>query len=157
MNHLRGRRLGFDVGTVRVGIAYSDPDGILASPYGVVNRRNGDNFALRDIAQIVTEIEPVELVIGQPTSLDGAQRASAGKARRFADKIVERTGLPVRYVDERFTTTQAHVLLQAAGKTSKQRREYVDAQAAVVILQTALDAIKHEASLMCETEDSSEY
>lgn len=140
----RGRRLGIDVGTVRVGIAYSDPDGLLASPYEVVNRRGGDNFALRRIQEIVDEVDPVELVIGDPTSLDGQARQSAGKARRFAEKIVERTGLPVRYVDERFTTTQAHMMLQSAGKTSKQRRETVDAQAAVVILQTALDALARE-------------
>lgn len=140
----RGRRLGIDVGAVRVGIAHSDPDGILASPLEVVNRRGGDNFALRRIQEIVEEVDPVELVIGDPTSLDGKARQSADKARRFAQKIVDRTGLPVRYVDERFTTTQAHLMLQEAGKTSKQRRETVDAQAAVVILQTALDALARE-------------
>ena len=132
------------MGAVRVGIAHSDPDGILASPLEVVNRRGGDNFALRRIQEIVDEVDPVELVIGDPTSLDGTARQSADKARRFAQKIVDRTGLPVRYVDERFTTTQAHLMLQAAGKSSKQRRETVDAQAAVVILQTALDALARE-------------
>lgn len=147
----RGRRVGIDVGSVRVGIAYSDPDGILASPLEVVSRRYGDNLALMRIQEIVDELDPVELVIGDPTSLDGKDRASAAKAREFADKIIARTGVSARFVDERFTTTQAHMLLQSVGKTSKQRRETVDAQAAVVILQTALDALAHEAK------DSSEY
>ena len=145
MTFRRGRRLGLDIGTVRVGVATSDPDGILATPYEVVYRYGGDNLALRRIVEIAAEIEAIEIVAGDPTSLDGTARASAAKAHKFARKLSQRTDVPIRFIDERFTTTQAHALLQSAGKTSRQRRETVDAAAAVLILQTAIDQEKQAA------------
>ncbi|GAA4285398.1 Holliday junction resolvase RuvX [Brevibacterium daeguense] len=138
----RGRRLGIDVGSVRIGIAQCDPDGILATPVGTVYRRDGDEQALRRIAEIVTEHEPIELITGLPRSLDGTERASAATALDFTRQIADATGLPVRLVDERFSTTQAHAVLQSVGKSSRKRREIVDAVAAVVILQSAIDQEK---------------
>jgi putative holliday junction resolvase len=138
----RGRRLGIDVGSVRVGIAQCDPDGILATPVGTVYRREGDEQALRRIAEIAAEHEPIELVTGLPRSLDGTERASAATALDFTRQIAAATRLPVRLVDERFSTTQAHAVLQSVGKNSRKRREIVDAVAAVVILQSAVDQEK---------------
>lgn len=143
MSFRRGRRIGIDVGSVRVGVAYSDPDGILAAPLATVYRRNGDQAALRELRGLVAEVDPLEIVCGRPTSLDGADRASAATALTFTQQIAAATGLPVRLVDERFTTTVAHHMLESAGKNSKQRREKVDAAAAVVILQAALELEKN--------------
>lgn len=138
----RGRRLGFDVGSVRIGVAQCDPDGILATPLDTVYRRDGDDRALAQIAGIIAEHDPLELVVGLPRSLDGAERASAADALDFTRRFASRTEVPVRLVDERFTTTQAHAVLAAAGKNARKRREIVDAVAAVVILQTAIDQEK---------------
>lgn len=146
MSFRRGRRFGVDVGSVRVGIASCDPDGILATPAATVYRRDGDDAALRDIAALLDEYEPIEIVCGQPRSLDGQLRQSASTAWDFTVEIAKLRDVPVRLVDERFTTTQAHSMLQSAGKRGRQRRETVDAAAAVLILQSALDYEKSTGS-----------
>lgn len=138
MSFRRGRRLGLDIGSVRVGVAASDPDGILASPINVV-RRSDEVAALRQLSEIVAEYEPIEILVGDPKSLDGSARAAAQTALDFARQVEASTSTPVRLVDERFTTVQAHTALAHAGKNSRQRREIVDAQAAVIILQNALE------------------
>lgn len=138
MSFRRGRRLGLDIGSVRIGVAASDPDGILATPLTVV-RRKDEPAALKQLREIVSEYEPIELLVGDPKSLDGAARAAATAALEFARRIGAATGTPIRLVDERFTTVEAHHSLAAAGKSSRQRREIVDAQAAVIILQNALE------------------
>jgi putative Holliday junction resolvase len=130
--------LGLDIGSVRIGVAACDPDGILATPLTVV-RRKDEPAALRELREIVAEYEPIEFLVGDPKSLDGAARAAAASALEFARKVAAATGTPIRLVDERFTTVEAHHALAAAGKSSRQRREIVDAQAAVIILQNALE------------------
>nr|WP_216629676.1 Holliday junction resolvase RuvX [Brevibacterium renqingii] len=130
--------MGLDIGAVRIGVAASDPDGILATPLTVV-RRKDEPTALKQLREIVAEYEPIEILVGDPKSLDGAARAAAASALSFARAIAEATGAPIRLIDERFTTVEAHHALAAAGKTSRQRREIVDAQAAVIILQNALE------------------
>ncbi|MGO2859744.1 MAG: Holliday junction resolvase RuvX [Brevibacterium sp.] len=138
MSFRRGRRLGLDIGSVRIGVAASDPEGILATPLSVV-RRKDEPAALRELQDLVAEYEPIELLVGDPKSLDGAARAAAASALEFARRIAVATLTPIRLVDERFTTVEAHQALAAAGKSSRQRREIVDAQAAVIILQNALE------------------
>jgi putative Holliday junction resolvase len=133
----RGRRLGLDIGSVRIGVAACDPEGILATPLTVV-RRTDEPAALRQLREIIAEYEPIELLVGDPKSLDGTARAAADAALDFAVKID--AGVPIRLVDERFSTVEAHSALAAAGKNSRQRREIVDAQAAVIILQNALES-----------------
>ncbi len=130
--------MGLDIGSVRIGVAASDPEGILATPLTVV-RRKDEPAALRELREVVAEYEPIELLAGDPKSLDGAARAAAASALEFARKVAAATGTPIRLVDERFTTVEAHHALAAAGKSSRQRREIVDAQAAVIILQNALE------------------
>jgi putative holliday junction resolvase len=133
-----GIRLGVDPGSVRIGIARSDPAGILASPLTAVRRGKGD---LRQIAALVRDEEAVEVVVGLPTSLSGKETAAAEAAREFARSLAARLApVPVRLVDERFTTTTAHGALRAAGHDSRARRQVVDAAAAAVLLQSALDA-----------------
>lgn len=137
----RGRRIALDVGSVRVGVASCDPDGILATPLDVV-RRDDDTTAVARIAVLVDEQSALEIVAGRPRSLDGSDRAAVGAAEEFLRAVASAVDVPIRLVDERFTTVQAHGVLQSAGRNSKQRREIVDAVAAVLILQAALDTEK---------------
>lgn len=132
-----GVRIGVDVGSVRIGIARSDPGGVLASPVETVRRGEGD---LERIAAIVSEYEAVEVIVGLPTSLSGREGAAATAARRFAARLADR--LPpemVRLHDERLTTVTAESGLREAGVRGRARRDVVDQAAAVVLLQAALD------------------
>jgi putative Holliday junction resolvase len=134
----QGVRLAVDAGSVRIGVARSDPDGILASPLAVVRSGPG---ALDELARLAAGTNAIEVIVGLPTSLSGREGAAAAIARRFAADLAGRiTPVPVRLVDERFTTTQAHEALRRGGKDTRARREIVDAAAAAVLLQAALDA-----------------
>jgi putative Holliday junction resolvase len=127
-----------DPGSVRIGIARSDRAGILASPLTFVRRGKGD---LRQIATLVREENAVEVIVGLPTSLSGAEGTAAVTARAFARSLAARLApVPVRLVDERFTTVTAHGALRQSGKDGKARRQAVDAAAAAVLLQAAMDA-----------------
>jgi putative holliday junction resolvase len=133
----QGVRLGVDVGSVRVGVARSDPDGVLASPLTVVRSGPGE---LNELAALVTRADAIEVIVGLPTSLSGREGVAAAAARSFAAELAGRLApIPVRLVDERFTTTQAHEALRRGGKDSRARRDTVDAAAAAVLLQAALD------------------
>lgn len=133
-----GVRLAIDPGSVRIGVARSDPGGILASPLDVVRRGKGD---LDRIAALVADNEPIEVIVGLPTSLSGSEGQAAAGARQFARSLAVRLApVPVRLVDERFTTATAHDALRQGGRDSRARRQTVDAAAAAVLLQAALDA-----------------
>jgi putative holliday junction resolvase len=132
-----GVRLGVDVGSVRVGVARSDPGGILASPLTVLRSGPGE---LDELAALAARADAIEVIVGLPTSLSGREGAAATAARSFAADLASRLApIPVRLVDERFTTTAAHDALRRAGKDSRARRPVVDAAAAAVLLQAALD------------------
>ncbi|WP_344948611.1 Holliday junction resolvase RuvX [Sphaerisporangium flaviroseum] len=134
----RGVRLGVDVGSVRVGVARSDPSGLLATPVETVRRGRGD---LDRIAAIAGECEAMEIVVGLPTSLSGRESHAAVAAREFAGRLAVRLApTPVRLYDERLTTVTAQQGLRASGVKAKNQREVVDQAAAVVLLQAALDA-----------------
>jgi putative Holliday junction resolvase len=134
----RGVRLGVDAGSVRIGVARSDPGGILASPLETVRNGKGD---IDRIVALATENEAVEVIVGLPTSLSGREGPAAGEARRFAARVARR--LPpgsVRLFDERLTTVTAESGLRERGVHGQARRKVVDQAAAAVILQAALDA-----------------
>ena len=131
-----GVRLGVDVGTARVGVARSDPHGMLATPVETVTRGPGD---LARIAEIATEYAAVEIVVGLPIALSGRETASTGDARLFARALASVQGAPVRMVDERLSTVSANAALRASGRNAKNSRSVVDQVAAVIILQHALD------------------
>jgi putative holliday junction resolvase len=134
----RGVRLGVDVGSVRVGVAACDPDGVLATPVTTLSRDHGD---LDTLAELVTERGVLEVVVGLPTSLSGREGPSAAAARAYATAVAARIApVPVRLVDERLSTVTAEHGLRAAGVGGRSRRKVVDQMAAVVILQSALDA-----------------
>ncbi|HLU75246.1 MAG TPA: Holliday junction resolvase RuvX, partial [Nonomuraea sp.] len=133
-----GTRLGIDVGSVRIGVARSDPSGTLATPVETVKRGKGD---LRRIAEIAAEYEAIEVVVGLPTSLSGRQGPAAALAREFAGLLAARLApTPVRLFDERLTTVAAQQGLRASGVRSKKQRGVIDQAAAVVLLQDALDS-----------------
>lgn len=134
----RGVRLGIDVGKARIGLARSDRDGLLATPVETVKRAEDGSDVAR-IAEIIAELEPVEIVVGFPLSLSGAETASTQDARDFARSIADLGSLPVRLVDERLSTVTAHSALRSSGKSQKKTRGVIDQVAAVIILQHAID------------------
>ncbi|CDO11249.1 Holliday junction resolvase RuvX [Mycolicibacterium cosmeticum] len=135
----RGRRLGIDVGTVRIGVAGCDPDGILATPLETV-RRERDGRHLRRLVKLAAEHEVVEVVVGLPRTLADRAGTSAHDAVELADTLAARIApIPVRLVDERLTTVSAQRALRDAGVRAKNQRTMVDQVAAVSILQTWLD------------------
>jgi len=134
----RGVRIGVDVGDVRIGVARSDPSGLIATPVETVARGKGDLDRLRAIA---AEEEALEVVVGLPRSLNGGEGPAAAKARAFAADLALALGdLPVRLCDERLSTVTAESVLRAQGRKGAKRRAVVDQAAAVVILQNALDS-----------------
>lgn len=134
----RGARLGVDVGQVRIGVAASDPGGMLAMPVETVRRGKGD---LARLAALAAERQAIEVVVGLPRSLDGEERAAAQQVRAFATELARYVApCPVRLVDERMTTTVAARAMRASGVSERAGRPSVDQAAAMVILQDALDA-----------------
>lgn len=143
----RGVRLGVDVGTVRVGLAACDPDGILASPVRTLARDAKKHYDVRVVAREAAERDAVQVFVGLPRTLSGAESGSATMARDFARLLADRLAADgseceVRLVDERFTTVEAHRSLRSAGLTSRDHRKVVDQVAAVGILEHALNLLK---------------
>jgi putative holliday junction resolvase len=137
-----GVRVGVDVGSVRVGVAVSDPSALLATPVATLARDETD--AATDIEQIsalVEERAAALVVVGLPRTLAGTEGAAAQAARTYAGRLAVRIApVPVRLVDERHTTVDAHRSLRASGVDGRRQRAVVDQAAAVLILQAALDA-----------------
>ena len=133
----RGVRLGVDVGDARIGVARSDPSGLIATPVETVRRGQGD---LRRLADLAREEDAVEVVVGLPRSLSGGEGPAAAKVREFAARIAGAVRpVPVRLCDERLSTVTAEAVLRGQGKKGQKRRAVVDQAAAVVILQNALE------------------
>lgn len=135
----RGRRLGVDVGSVRIGVAVSDPDCILATPVETV-RRNRTDRHMRRLSQLVTDLEAVEVVVGLPRTLADRTGPSAEDAIAVAEDLARRVApTPVRMADERLTTVTAQRSLREAGVRARGQRAMIDQAAAVGILQSWLD------------------
>lgn len=132
----QGSRLAVDVGTVRVGVARSDPDGYMAVPVDTFARAE----ALSAVVGLVEEISPLEIVVGLPISLSGSDTSSTKDARAFAQELSLRVDVPIRLVDERLSTVQAQSGLREAGRSSRRQRGVIDQVAAVILLQHALDS-----------------
>jgi putative Holliday junction resolvase len=135
----RGRSLGIDVGSVRIGVAVSDPDGILATPVETV-RRDRSGKHLRRLAVLAAELEAVEVVVGLPRTLADRTGHSARDAIELSEALARRIApTPVRLADERLTTVSAQRSLRAAGVRAREQRAVIDQAAAVAILQSWLD------------------
>lgn len=138
-----GVRLGIDVGSVRVGVAASDPGGILASPVVTLARDVRENSDVTRLAGLVAELEAIEVVIGLPHSMTGREGPAAVGARAYAHLVAAAIApVPVRLIDERLTTVSAHRALGESGVRGRQRRAVIDQQAAVTLLQAALDGLR---------------
>ncbi|RZU61476.1 Holliday junction resolvase RuvX [Zhihengliuella halotolerans] len=143
----RGVRIGIDVGLARVGVAHSDPDALLASPWKTLKRDVKKNSDLRVLVQYVRDQQAVTVYVGLPRSMNGGETASTTMARDYAAELLarlqtEKLDAEVRLVDERLTTVSAHKSLHAAGVDGRQHRRVVDQVAAVAILQQAIDMEK---------------
>lgn len=131
---IRGRRLGIDVGEVRVGVAISDPDGRLATPLATVSPD------VAEVARIVDDYEIVEVVVGLPVTLAGAEGAAAALTRAYAGRLAQVVApVPVTLADERMSTVLASRRLAEQGVRGRRRRQVVDQLAAAEILQGWLD------------------
>ena len=135
----RTRLLGVDYGSVRIGLAISDPDRRIASPLTTYPRQGVEQDA-RYLRKIVEEEEVGAIVVGLPVHLSGVEGQKATEARKFGKWLAEKTGLPVTFFDERFTTVEAEGFLLAAGMTNKRRKARRDRVAAQILLQSYLDA-----------------
>lgn len=145
----RGRRLGVDVGTVRIGVSVSDPDGILATPVETV-RRDSRGGHLRRLARLADEFQVVEVVVGLPRTLANRVGSSAQDAVGLAEALAGRLDpVPVRLTDERLTTVSAARALREAGVRAKNQRGQIDQAAAVAILQGWLDQRRAAAPDRC--------
>lgn len=153
-----GRRLGVDVGTVRIGVAVSDRDGVLATPVETVSRVTGfkdrDGADIDRLVELADQYDVVEVVVGLPCDLKGDGSRSVKHAKEIAFRIRRRTGLPVRMADERLTTVIATNAMRAAGTSEKRGRKFVDQAAAVEILQSWLDGRRARLAQHTDNTDS---
>lgn len=142
---VRGVRVGIDVGTVRIGVAKCDPDGILATPVATVARAANvepDKIPsdMSEISGLVKDLEAVEVIIGIPVSLSGSEQQAAAVTREYAARLATLLEpVPVRFADERMSTVVATRRLRERGVRGKKQRAVVDQAAAVEILQGWLD------------------
>ena len=133
---IRGRRLAFDYGDVRIGVAISDHDCILASPLKVL--RTQDARLQKDISALLSESTPVKIFVGLPMNMSGTEGESAEKARLFVNFLSTLTDTPIELLDERLSTVTAASKLRESGLNSKDSKELIDAMAAVEILEAGL-------------------
>jgi putative Holliday junction resolvase len=135
-----GRVLALDWGELRIGVALSDETQLLSSPLTTLVRRQGKRFPMPVFLQLVTEHQPVGIVVGLPVSLDGGENEHSVLARQLGDQVGQRTGLPVELWDERLSTVVALNAIRDQEGSTRGRREDVDSLAASVVLQHFLDA-----------------
>jgi putative Holliday junction resolvase len=134
----RGRLLAVDYGERRIGLAISDPIGIIASPAGFIQRRAGKRAPIAELIRRATALEARGFVIGLPLDENGEDSERATEVRGIATELQRRTGLPVELIDERFTTAAALRAIRELGGSTRHRKGEVDALAATVLLQHAL-------------------
>jgi len=138
----RTRLLAIDYGERRIGLAVSDPTGTIASPAGHLVRRAGKRAPIAALIERGAELGVHGFVVGLPLDDEGEETPRSTEVRRIATELERRTGLPAVLVDERYTTAAALRAVQALGGSTRDRRGDVDALAATVLLQHALDAAR---------------
>ena len=132
----RGCRIAFDYGEVRIGVAFCDPDGILATP--LTTLQSSSSKLKEEIANIVLEYQPIAIYVGDPLNLSGKSSQSSEKAAAFAQMLRETFEISVEMIDERLSTVIATGTLRQNGITGKAARATVDMAAAVAILEQGL-------------------
>ena len=134
-----GRRIAFDVGSARTGVAISDSSGILATPDKALQDFKSTKQLAKLAEELVQQHEAIEIYIGLPLNLKGKHTPSTDFAISFATELSFITRVPIRFVDERFTTRLAAGALSTAGKNSREQKHLIDSASATVILNAALD------------------
>ena len=138
----RGRRIAFDYGDVRIGVAASDADSIICSPLATL--KSSDKSLLKSITQILLDIQPIQIFVGRPALLSGKDGAATDKAVAFADSLRGITDVEVMMVDERLSTVSAARNLRESGRNAKDSKDSIDMAAAVGILEFAIDLEKRK-------------
>ena len=133
---VRGRRIAFDYGDIRTGVAICDADAILASPLCVLETKS-KNY-IQELSALITEYEPVKIFIGKPIHMSGESGESAAKVEAFVEVLSSISDVPIHLVDERLSTVSAQRKLKEAGVTSRDSKALIDAMAAVAILEQGL-------------------
>jgi putative holliday junction resolvase len=131
-----GRRIAFDYGDVRIGVAVCDPDGLLATPLEVLQSK--DPAIMKHIAQLIDEYEPVKFYLGRPVLLSGESSEAVDKARSFGEKLSSHFDIEISFIDERLTTVAASRGLREAGIDAKGAKSRIDSASAVAILEQGL-------------------
>ncbi|MEE9285172.1 MAG: Holliday junction resolvase RuvX [Dehalococcoidia bacterium] len=135
------RILALDVGERRIGVAVSDPSGVLASPLTVIQSA-GPRRDVERVLELAREQEAERVVVGMPVSMDGVRRQQAQRVQEFCDRLSDQAEIPVITWDERLTTVEAERRMREAGLSSKKRKERRDAAAAAVLLQAYLESLR---------------
>ena len=141
----RGRRMAFDYGDVRIGVAVSDRDSILVTPLAALSTQSPTLFD--EIKALIEEYEPIVLVVGEPRHLSGRASSTMESVERFLLQLQSITNTPIRSVDERLSTVSAAGKLRAAGKDAKSSKSVIDSAAAAEILESAINAERHSGPL----------
>ena len=138
----RGRRIAFDYGDVRIGVAVSDPDSILSSP--LTTLKTTDKTLVKQISEILADIEPVTIYVGRPALLSGNDGAATEKANTFVELLRTISEVPIEMIDERMSTISAARNLREAGRNAKDSKNSIDMAAAVAILDFAIEIEKRK-------------
>ena len=138
----RGRRIAFDYGDVRIGVAVSDPDSILSSP--LITLKASEKNLGKQISEILSEIEPVVIYVGRPALLSGNDGVATDKAMEFVALLGSITQIPIEMIDERMSTISAARNLRDSGRTAKDSKNAIDMAAAVAILDFAIEIEKRK-------------
>jgi putative Holliday junction resolvase len=139
---MRGRRIAFDYGQVRTGVAICDADGILTSPLCTLETKSKD--FLTQVSALLAEYEPVRIFIGNPLTMAGTTGESSEKVSYFVTQLEAITSVPIRMVDERLSTVSAQRKLKEAQVSSRDSKSLIDAMAAVAILEQGLLSEKNQ-------------
>jgi putative holliday junction resolvase len=139
MNAALARFMAIDYGRKRVGLAIADPLGMIASPVGFVVRREGKRAPITKILARAHELEAAGFVIGLPLDGEGSETDWTAEVRALGAEIAKRTGMPVRFYDERFTTAAALRTVKELGESTRGRKGDVDSLSAAILLQHALN------------------
>ena len=132
--------MGIDIGDKRIGLAISDPSGTIATPVGFITRRPGKRPPIAEIIERAQALETSEFVVGLPLDENGDETDRCAEARRVAAELEKRTGMPAKLLDERFTTAAALRAVNEMGGSMKGRKGDVDALAAAILVQHALNS-----------------
>lgn len=133
---VRGRRIAFDYGDSRIGVAVCDPDGILATPLPFLDARHPK--LLSNIRGLFEEYEPIMIYIGEPKLLSGQSGTAVEKVREFSEILQINFDIPIKFIDERMSTVDAARKLREGGKSARESKGLVDSMAAVSILESGL-------------------